>query len=34
LPSGQKERRFVDEFVSEVLRFIEFLHSCEGFRIL
>jgi hypothetical protein len=27
------ERRFVDRFVSEVQRFIEFLQSCEGFRI-
>jgi hypothetical protein len=33
LPRRDQERRFVDEFVSEVQRFIEFLRSCEGFRI-
>ncbi|WOH51923.1 hypothetical protein [Bradyrhizobium sp. sBnM-33] len=27
------ERRFVNEFIGEVQRFIEFLLSCEGFRI-
>jgi len=27
------ERRFVDEFISQMQRYIEFLLSCEGFRI-
>ena len=31
--SKPDERRFVNEFASQVQRFIEFLLSCEGFRI-
>jgi hypothetical protein len=34
LPTHEQERRFVDEFVSEVQRFIEFLLACDGFAIL
>jgi hypothetical protein len=33
LPGHEQERRFVNEFVSEVQRFIDFLLACEGFRI-
>jgi hypothetical protein len=33
LPNHEQERRFVDQFTNEVQRFIEFLLSCEGFRI-
>jgi hypothetical protein len=33
LPRHEQERRFVNEFVGEVQRFIDFLLSCEGFRI-
>jgi hypothetical protein len=34
LPEHEQERRFVNEFISEVQRFIEFLLSCKGFEIL
>ncbi|MFK4525725.1 hypothetical protein ABIF90_003706 [Bradyrhizobium japonicum] len=33
-PKHEQERRFVNEFVSEVQRFIEFLLACDGFEIL
>jgi hypothetical protein len=34
LPSHDQERRFVNEFVRQVQRFIEFLLACDGFAIL
>jgi hypothetical protein len=34
LPRHEQERRFVNEFVSEVQRFIAFLLTCKGFAIL
>jgi hypothetical protein len=34
LPRHEQERRFVNEFVSQVQRFIDYLSSCDGFQIL
>jgi hypothetical protein len=34
LPRHEQERRFVNEFISEVQRFIAFLLTCKGFEIL